>query len=183
MSFSTKPTFVVWNVGGFEQSRSHPAMAWMENYTKMWDDRKVSEENAAEWNTTDYVFTDGKGVSTKGAVEAHRAATAVYAPFSEYHHEPDGPLSCWETENGYFMMGQATLFADLPVPGETKSKVDVEGRKWDFAIPAMFQFEYVKDASGPGGLKMKSNTNFSDPTPAVVEMLKRGMLKPVQLMG
>lgn len=47
----------------------------------------------------------------------------------------------------------------------------------------MFQVEYVKDASGPGGFKMKSNTNFSDPTPAIVEMMKRAMLKPEQLLG
>lgn len=137
MSFSIKPTFVTWNVGGFGQACSHPAIAWMEKYTKMWDGRKVSEENAAEWNTNDYVFTDGKGVSTKGAVEAHRAATAAYAPFSGYHHEPNGPLSCWETGNGYFMIGQATLFADLPVPGDAKSKVDAEGRSWDLAMPGM----------------------------------------------
>lgn len=47
----------------------------------------------------------------------------------------------------------------------------------------MFQFEYAKAASGPGGFKMKSNPTFSDPTPAVVEMIKRGMLKPEQLLG
>lgn len=49
--------------------------------------------------------------------------------------------------------------------------------------PAMFQFEYVKDESGPGGFKMKINTNFSDPTQVIVEMIKRGMLKPGQLLG
>jgi hypothetical protein len=47
----------------------------------------------------------------------------------------------------------------------------------------MFQFEYVKDASGPEGFKMSKNTSFSDPTPAIVEMIKRGMLKPEQLLG
>lgn len=35
------------------------------------------------------------------------------------------------------MIGQATLFADLPVPGDAKSKVDTEGRSWDLAIPGM----------------------------------------------
>jgi hypothetical protein len=138
MSFPTKPAFVAWNIGGFEQARAHPAMAWMEKYTKMWDERKVTEENASEWNTTDYIYIDAKGIATKGAVEAHRAATATYAPFSEYHHEPNGPLACWETENGYFMMGQATLFADLPVPGEAKSKADASGKNWDLAIPGKY---------------------------------------------
>jgi hypothetical protein len=47
----------------------------------------------------------------------------------------------------------------------------------------MFQFEYVKDASASGGFKMSKNRSFSDPTPAVVEMIKRGMLKPEQLLG
>jgi hypothetical protein len=53
----------------------------------------------------------------------------------------------------------------------------------DEAIVAMFQFEYVKDASASGGFKMSKNRSFSDPTPAVVEMIKRGMLKPEQLLG
>jgi len=50
-------------------------------------------------------------------------------------------------------------------------------------MAAMFQFEYAKDKSGVDGIKMKSNRSFSDPTPAVVEMIKRGMLKPEQLLG
>jgi hypothetical protein len=135
MSFTTKPAFVVWNTGDWEQSRSHPAMVWMEKFTKAWDAREVTDENASEWNTADYVYTDAKGVESKGALEGHKAASAVYAPFSEYHHEPIGPAAVWETENGYFMTGQATLFADLPVPGEAKSKADASGKKWDLAIP------------------------------------------------
>jgi len=47
----------------------------------------------------------------------------------------------------------------------------------------MFQFEYVKDVSGPDGFKMCKNRSFSDPTPALVEMIKRGMLKPEELLG
>jgi hypothetical protein len=137
MSYPTKPAFIVWNNNGWEQARAHPAMVWMEKYSKAWDSRQVTEQNAAEWNTTDYVYTDGKGVTTTGAIEAHRAATTTYAPFSEFYHEPNGPLSCWETETGYFMIGQATLFADLPVPGEAKSKTDGNGKKWDLAIPGM----------------------------------------------
>jgi hypothetical protein len=137
MSYPTKPAFIVWNSKGWGQSRAHPAMVWMEKYTNAWDVRQITEQNAAEWNTTDYVYTDGKGVTTTGAIEAHKAATATYAPFSEYRHEPNGPLSCWETETGYFMIGQATLFADLPVPGEDKSKTDANGKKWDLAIPGM----------------------------------------------
>lgn len=35
------------------------------------------------------------------------------------------------------MMGQATMFANLPVPGEAKAKADANGKNWDLALPDM----------------------------------------------
>lgn len=86
---------------------------------------------------SDFVYTDAKGVSTSGIVAGYKAVRESYAPFSEHYHEPIGPISCWETEKGYFMMGQATMFANLPVPGEAKAKADANGKNWDLALPDM----------------------------------------------
>jgi len=135
MSYSTKPTFVTWSQNGWDQARPHPAMKWMEAYTKAWDAKEITEENAAKYNTEDYTYTNPKGESFTGPVVGHKAALETYAPFSEHKHEPVGPLAVWDTDNGWFMVGQATLFGDLPVPGEPKSKADATGRKWDLAIP------------------------------------------------
>jgi len=181
MSFPTKPAFVVF-ANGWEESRAHPCMAWMEKYTKKFDTREINDENQAEYNTADYTYTKADGTTATGGLPAHQLAMATYAPFSAYSHVPK-MLACWETENGWYMTGQATLFADLPVPGGEKTKADLTGRKWDLEMEAMFQFEYVKAADGIDGIKMKSTKAFSDSTPAVVEMLKRGMIKPEQLLG
>jgi len=81
------------------------------------------------------------------------------------------------------LTGIATLYADLAVPGE-KQKTDPEGNKWDLGSDAMFKFEYVKDSSAKhGGLLMKSAATYADSGAAMVEMLKRGMVKPEQLVG
>jgi len=82
------------------------------------------------------------------------------------------------------MTGIATLYADLPVPGGEKQHTDPEGNKWDLGSDAMFKFEYVKDSSAKhGGLLLKSSSIYADSGAAMAEMLKRGMIKPEQLLG
>jgi hypothetical protein len=82
------------------------------------------------------------------------------------------------------MIGSANMFADLPVPGGEKQHADLTGKKWDLRLPGMFHFEYVKDSSAKhDGILLKSTKVYSDSGPAVVEMLKRGMVKPEQLLG
>jgi hypothetical protein len=81
------------------------------------------------------------------------------------------------------MVGKATMFAELPVPGD-KQKTDLTGKKWDVGVPSMFHFEYVKESSAKhGGILIKRTEIFGDSAPAVVEMMKRGMIKPDQLLA
>lgn len=82
------------------------------------------------------------------------------------------------------MVGTAWMFADLPVSGGAKQQTDATGKSWDLKLPGMFHFEYVKDSGAKhGGIAIKSTKVYSDSGPAVVEMLKRGMVKPEQLLG
>jgi hypothetical protein len=69
------------------------------------------------------------------------------------------------------------MYADLPVQGGEKKHADISGKKWDLGLPGMFHFWYVKDASGPGGYKLKRSEVFSDTFPAVQEVMKRGMIQ------
>lgn len=58
------------------------------------------------------------------------------------------------------------------------------GRKWDVEAPSAFHFTVFKDSGAKhGGIKLKRSKVFSDTAPVVVEMLKRGILKPEQLLG
>lgn len=49
-------------------------------------------------------------------------------------------------------------------------------------IPSAFRFSYNKGGK-VDGMEMSKTTIFSDPSQPLVQMLKRGMLKPEQLMG
>jgi hypothetical protein len=182
MSLPTKPAFVT-TTKGWDNLRVHPAMAWMEKFTYAWDRKEINESNWSDWQTDDMLYQAANGEVSTGS-KAIVANLATYAPFAAHMHEPNGTISCWETEDGWEMMGQATLFANLPVPGGEKTKKDLTGKAWDIAAPGMFHFTYVKDKGAKhDGIKMNSEKVFSDSGAAMIEMIKRGMVKPEQLLG
>lgn len=77
------------------------------------------------------------------------------------------------------MFGIANLWWTLATPGDQQKVKDTNGKEWDGATPGAFRFEYVKDGEG---VKLKRTEIFSDPSQALVYMLKRGMLKADDLM-
>ena len=74
----------------------------------------------------------------------------------------------------------ATLYWNLVAPGEGAKVKGRDGKEWDGATPAAFNFRYVKQSDG--GIRLGKSVTFGDPTSAVVMMLKRGMMKPEDLM-
>jgi len=179
MSFPTKPAFV--HYGGWDdESRTHPAMKWMETYTQAVDRKAWNNEPSSNWLSSDHTLQKSTGEVVSGG-DASWAAfrEQVYAPMKEHLHDPQY-LVCWETENGWEMLGVAMLHYDLAVPGEGSKVKDGQGKEWDGVIPAAFDFQYVKQSDG--GIKLAKSSIFNDPTAAVVGMLKRGMLKPEDLV-
>ena len=187
------------HTGGWEGVRSHPAMAWMEKYTAFFDRRDY--DSLSSWHSPSYTYTKSTGETFSSGDASNKAVVETYAPFRANLHDPKF-LVVWETEKGWEMFGVAVLYADLVAEGEKKVRVEISaievpfhpdkpvqatdqsGKQWDLAIPSAFKFRYVKDdAAEHDGILMESTSIFSDPTSAVVEMLKRGMLKPEQLMG
>ncbi|KAF2668721.1 hypothetical protein BT63DRAFT_471807 [Microthyrium microscopicum] len=68
------------------------------------------------------------------------------------------------------------MYAKFPVPLDGAEKVkDLEGREWDFKGTGAFWFEYVKDATGHKGLKLRRWRTYADGMPIVMEITKRGM--------
>jgi hypothetical protein len=75
------------------------------------------------------------------------------------------------------------LFADLAVDGGEKKFENIEGKKWDMGLPAMFRFEFVREeGSKHEGIKLMRSQIFSDTGPVIMEMLKKGMAKPESLV-
>jgi len=178
MTSQTLPAFIS-HSRGWEVAKQHPCMAWMARYTQHAFNNDAVRKDSAEfgkWHTADFIHINADGTKYTGWDETFAALQQIYAPFTSFCHEPVF-VNCWETEDGWEMVGQATMFADLPVPGGDKTHTDLTGKKWDLGLPGMFHFWYVKDKSGPDGIKMKRSDVFSDTFPAIQEMMKRGMIK------
>jgi hypothetical protein len=158
-------------------------MKWFEKYAILFNTGEMFNKNFSEWHAPDFSYHKSNGEIFEGGAEAFEAIKETYAPFDVTNHEPNF-LGCWETEDGWEMLGQAYLYGNLKAPGGSgKAHTDSEGHKWDVGVPSSFHFAYVKDSSGPEGIKLKRTQVFSDSAPVLVEMLKKGMLKPEQLLG
>lgn len=197
MSFATKPAFV--HYGSWDdETRKHPAMKWMyalpfpvrpsshlthprEQYTYKIDAKAVDEVKK-DWMADDHFLIRSTGQKDTGAQASLDALfKEIYAPFSKHAHVPTH-LVCYEVDDGWEMMGLATVYWNLAVPGKQESgeKVkDKQGNEWDGAMPGGFNFHYRKEG---GGIRVTKTEIAADPTAAVVGMLKRGMLKPEDLM-
>jgi hypothetical protein len=79
-----------------------------------------------------------------------------------------------EEENGWAAFGHAKTYIGFEgVDGKISDK---EGKKWSTIVEAAFRFWYVKDESGPQGIKLKETMIYADPMPAVGFMLQNGIV-------
>jgi hypothetical protein len=156
-------------------------MKFLQQLTFAWDSGKAKTEPYTEWSTEDVKYRKSNGETSTGQA-AFDAMLEMYAPLAAHEHEPKHVV-VWETTDGWVVFGEATLFADLPVPGGEKKYSNVSGRKWDLAVPGVFRFTFVKDEGSKHGYKTKGQEVSADSAPIMIEMIKRGMVKPEQLLG
>jgi hypothetical protein len=152
-----------------------------EIYTNQVDKKVWDHDPSSKWLTAGHTFIKTNGETITGGDAAFTSLSKeVYAPFSEHLHDPEF-LVAWETSDGWGMLGQATLYWNLAVKGDGKGGVkDKSGKQWDGAGPAAFRFGYVK---GKDGIRLDRTEIMADSAGAVVAMLKRGMMKPEDLLG
>ncbi|KAF3009475.1 hypothetical protein E8E13_002758 [Curvularia kusanoi] len=180
MSFETRPAFV--HYGTYDDhTRTHPAMKWFEEYTNVID-AKEFDKIKNDYMDPDHLLVRNTGQEDKGAAASVAAIqNEIYAPFAKWSHVPF-QLVAYETDEGWEMIGMATFYWTLAVPGkqESGSKVkDAQGNEWDGATPGGFGFKYKKV---DGGIRLSKTQIMVDRVTAAVEMLKRGMMKPEDLM-
>jgi hypothetical protein len=178
-SAPTKPAFV--HSGYWDPTtRKHPAMKWMEAFNKDFDANGVNPK----WYTADASIQKADGTEFYGREGVIAVARELYGPFTSYFHEPYFVM-CSETDDGYEMLGQAKLFANLPgapAAGECKVK-DKSGKEWDLSVPAAMHFWYVNDEKAENGLGMaiKRTEIMSDGSVPMGIMLKRGLISSKDL--
>jgi hypothetical protein len=178
-SVATKPAFIhhgTWD----ETTRKHPAMKWMEQETLDFDTHNFSPK----WFSKDFTFHKADGTIFSGREKALEAMRELYGPLTAHFHEPYF-LVCTEADDGWDMIGQAKMFANLagnPAPGEKKVK-DLQGREWDMGIPGGFHFHYLKDPSAEngGGMVINKAEFMSDSGVPMGIMLKRGLIQAKDL--
>lgn len=181
MSFATTPAYIYSIKGWEKQYREIPVIDWMFDYEAAFDWGDMKSGPHTPWHADDFSYTKPTGVCVTGGEAAWAALLEGYSPFSSHYHEPFFFI-IWDTPTGYGLFGCAKVFGKLHAPGEL-TKTDLEGRKWDVEIPGAFLFEYVKDPSGPKGLKLKSQKLFADGVPVICDMIKRGMVTIDQVMA
>jgi len=178
MSFPTIPAFVTSFTSSWEEARIHPALAWLEKFTKAFDSRESWSGPYSDWHTDDYTFIKPNGEVTTGGDPAFKASQELYSAFTSSLHEPKWACA-WETPNIWYVVGEATVYGDFPDTGtERKRFLDRTGRTWDIRLHGMFQFEFVKEKDTiHDGMKLKRLQVYCDTNPLVMEMLKKGMIK------
>ena len=88
-----------------------------------------------------------------------------------------------ETEFGWEIIGQADVYIILLGEQDwAKRRLKVNRAKSGVLLYSALRFEYVKDASGPGGIKLSSAMIFSDSLPTLSLLLKRGVLNSQDLL-
>jgi len=181
MSYSTTNAFI--HTGNWdEETRSHPAVKFLEDYAAEFDKSDWSIEHEA-WTTADWELQKADGTTFHGAKESYDAVKELYGPLTAFLHEASF-LIAWDTKEGWDVVGFANLFMNLP--GESqgqKVKDEAQGKSWDLMVPTAFRFTYVKDSrSKHDGILLKKTVIYADSGPVVMGLLKRGVLKPEQLV-
>jgi hypothetical protein len=180
MSYLSKPVYLNEDARGW-QNKEHPVIDWMYDYEQAFDFGDMKQTGPAAWVTDDFVFVHPCGREFRGIAAAWEGTLSTYAPFAAHYHEPQRYV-IWETDSGYKLTGVAKMYVKLPAPGESKCK-DLEGREWDCVADGAFEFEYVKDASVPKGLKVKRQAIYSDPLGFMSEMVARKIATPDDLFA
>ncbi len=171
MSFPTVRSYVQHTQGSPEKTREHPVIDWMFDYEKALDYGDMKAGPHTPWHSDDFVYVKNGAASAPGA-PSWAKLVGDYALFVSHYHEP-AFYTIHETATGWDLIGWANIFANLPVPGDKVR--DALGREWDIKVPGAFHFVYVKDPSGPKGLKLQRQELFVDGVAVGKEVVKRGI--------
>ena len=154
--------------------------AYREDYTAAVDAKAWDNDPSSKWMTSNHTLQRSTGQVVSGGDASWSAiGKDIYAPFPSHLHYPEFAV-VWEVDGGWEMLGVAILYYNLAAPGDGAKIKGKDGKQWDGEGPGAFQFRLAKQDDGT--LKVASTAIFADPTGPMVQMLKRGMMKPEDLM-
>ena len=180
MSYPTVPSYQAYATGASQLPNDHPVLAFTNSHQEVMDSGELKTKPYTWYHTSDFVFTKTDGTVLPPGEASWKGWLEGYAPFAEHFHETRY-ATIYQRDGAWEMVGFANVYANLLVPG-VKTKEDGKGRKWDVVVPGALFFTVVEDPEGPKGFKFKKMTLFGDGVSVVTEMIKRGMVKPEDLL-
>jgi hypothetical protein len=173
MSYTTTPALIQHVQGWDTRLREHPIIDWMFDYEEVLDSDELKQGGLAPWHADDFVYAKN-GVTAEPGAASWAKLLNDYGPFSAHYHEPEFVVA-YETATGGELMGVANIYANFVIPGE-QTKTDLKGRTWELKSAAYFHFVWVKDATGPKGLKLQREEIIAGGLLMVNAMMQKGMV-------
>lgn len=106
-----------------------------------------------------------------------------YGFFTSYRHEPYYACSYEAPDgSGYELTGNAWVYANLPGDHSGPMVTDADGKQWQMRVPGGFHFKMVKKSDAQhDGMVLARSAITADSGPIVMQLLKRGLMKPSDL--
>jgi hypothetical protein len=182
MSFSTETATVVYPKGWDSTMEQHPMGVFMHQHCLRFDAKKYDGlEVFFNFDKFRYVKSNGESFTGKQAFDQ---GIADYGMFADYAHEPTFGVFTPNADGGYRLFGYAKLYVDLPgSEGVNNTHEDLKGRKWEIVAHGAFIFDVEKADDSPFGFRLTYQQTFADPTPILGEAIKRGLIKPENLVA
>ena len=149
------------------ETREHPAMKWLEDYTVNCIDSRAFDKPYSVWHSDDFSLLKTDGTEIKGGKEAWASVGELFAPFTSHLHQPMYAC-CTETKNGYEMLAQAWIFANFPgvASAEEQKHKDAQGKEWDMKVSRcrvlVMSFTLTCYATGPRCLPLRAREEFRE---------------------
>ncbi|EGU85077.1 hypothetical protein FOXB_04408 [Fusarium oxysporum f. sp. conglutinans Fo5176] len=169
MSYPTKPCFVGSFKGWDDKALKHPIMQYLSNLNTDFCETKVAHSGPhTKWFTQDFEFQAQSGQTLRGE-EAWKRLVHTARFYNKFSMEP---LSAFiqDIEGGY------------NEPGE-KNYSDNKGINWELRIPRAYYLTFVKDSSGPHGLKISNLVIVGDTLGTMAAAVHKGMVLQENAFG
>lgn len=200
MSFPTKLCFVISCQGWDKELLKHPAMEYLNDLNMAFGETKAAHsEPHTKWSTQDWEFQAQSGQVLRGE-EAWKRVIHTTRFYDKFSMEP---LSAFiqDTEDGYDGIVYGNLYTNFVELGE-KKHTDSKGIEWELRvsislrmresagqllnimqIPRAYRLTFMKDSSGPHGLKLSKLAIVGDTLSTMAAAVHKGLVSQENVFG
>ncbi|KAJ3464839.1 hypothetical protein MRS44_009625 [Fusarium solani] len=174
MSYQTKPCFIGSFKGWDNEALKHPVMQYLNTLNTDFCETKVAHpEPHTKWFTQEFELQTQTGQVLRGE-EAWKRMIHTTRFYDKFSMEPISAF-IQGTEDGYDGMVYGNMYTNFVEPGEKKHS-DNKGIEWELRIPRAYRLTFLKDSSGPHGLKISNLVIVGDTLGTMAAAVRKGMV-------